>query len=66
MTWLERFLPKLGRNLLLLEGAASCSGFFRNCAALLGAFRFFFDVTLIMSKLSGSIMDWAGAAEGSK
>lgn len=31
--WLERFLPKLGRNRLVLEGAGSISGFFRNWAA---------------------------------
>jgi hypothetical protein len=46
---------------------ASNSGFFRICAAEgPGTLRFFRDVTLIMSKLSGSIMGVTGAAIGSK
>jgi hypothetical protein len=45
----------------------SLSGFLRNWAALgLGPFRVFLDVTLIMSKLSGSIMDCCGPEAGSK
>lgn len=56
MTWLDRCLPKLGRNLLPRVGVESNSGFLRSWEALGGgALRFFLEVTLIMSKLSGSI-----------
>lgn len=68
MIWLDRFLPKLGRNLLVFDGTSSCSAFLRNCAAfatLLGVFRFFLEVTLIMSKLSGSINVGTGIDAGS-
>jgi hypothetical protein len=67
MIWLDLFLPKLGRNLLVRDGPVSCSGFLRNCAGVAAdAFRFFFEVTLIMSKLSGSIIGWTGPEAGSK
>jgi hypothetical protein len=66
LIWLDRLRPK-GRNLLLLDGSASPSGLRRIWdAGGPATLRFFLEVTLIMSKLSGSITGTLVAMAGSK
>ena len=66
LIWLVLLRPKLGLNLLARGcGSASPCGLFLTSRAEGGAFRFFRDVTLIMSKLSGSIRGCTMGAIGS-